>query len=182
MQNLGMMGTLLFLAAAHSEVEAGFGLNLNILDSNLINLTILVGILFYYGTPIIGNILSERRSKIAEKIQEVEQKQKQAVATLAEEKKKLEQAEATAAKIRQEAEANAQKAKEAILAQGEKEIERLKAVAGKDLNSDQEKAIASLREQVVAMAIERARTRMGEVLNDDAQRQLIDRSIAKLGG
>ncbi len=177
-----MMGTFLFLAAAHSEVESGFGLKLDILDSNIINLTLLIGILFYYGKPIVGNILNERRSKIAEKIQEVEQKQKQAVATLAEEQKKLEQAEATAAKIRQEAEANAQKAKEAILAQGEKEIERLKAVAGKDLNSDQEKAIASLRERVVAMAIERARTRMGEVLNDDAQRQLIDRSIAQLGG
>ena len=177
-----MMGTFLFLAAAHSEVESGFGLNFDILDTNIINLTLLIGILLYYGTPIVGNILKERRSKIAETIQEVEQKQKQAVATLAEEQKKLKEAEATAAKIRSEAETNAQKAKEAILAQGEQEIERIKAVAGKDLNSDQEKAIASLRERVVALAIERARTQMGEVLNDDKQHQLIDSTIAKLGG
>lgn len=177
-----MMGTFFFLAAAHSEVESGFGLNFDILDTNLINLTLLVGILFYYGKPIVGNILSERRSKIAEQIQEVEQKQKQAVATLAEEQQKLAAAETSAAKIRQEAEVNAQKAKEAILAQGEREIERLKAAAGKDLDSDREKAIASLRERAVALAIERARTLMGEVLNDDTQHQLIDRSIAKLGG
>ena len=31
------------------------------------------------------------------------------------------------------------------------------------------------------MALEKVESRMGEVLNDDKQRQLIDRSIAKLG-
>ncbi|MGB5631440.1 MAG: F0F1 ATP synthase subunit B, partial [Waterburya sp.] len=68
-----MIETLLFLAEAHSEVEGGFGLNLDILDTNLINLTLLVGILIYFGKPLLTNILSERSSKIAEQIQAVEQ-------------------------------------------------------------------------------------------------------------
>ena len=177
-----MIETLLFLAEAHSEVESGFGLNLDILDTNLINLTLLVGVLFYYGKPLLGNILEERRSKIAEQIKAVEQKQKQAEITLAEEKKKLEEAQATAAKIRQQATTNAQKARETILAQGEKEVERLKEVAGKDLSSEQEKAIAQLRERVVALALESAKSRLGDVLDDEAQHKLIDSSIAKLGG
>ena len=80
-----MIETLLFLAEAHSEVEGGFGLNLDILDTNLINLTLLVGILVYYGKPLLTNILSERRSKIAEQIQAIEEKQKQAEVTLVEE-------------------------------------------------------------------------------------------------
>ena len=177
-----MIETLLFLAEAHSEVEGGFGLNLDILDTNLINLTLLVGILVYYGKPLLTNILSERRSKIAEQIQAIEEKQKQAEVTLVEEQKKLEEAQATAVKIRSEAETTAQKAKETILAQGEKEVERLKEVAVKDLSSEQEKAIAQLRERVVALALERARSSMESSLNDEAQRKLIDSSIAKLGG
>lgn len=177
-----MIETLLFLAEAHSEVEEGFGLNLDILDTNLINLTLLVGILIYFGKPLLGNILSERSSKIAEQIQAVEQKQKQAEITLAQEQKKLEEAKEIAAKIRADATVNAQKARETILAQGEKEVARLKEMAGKDLSSEQEKAIASLRERVVALALENARSQMGNILNEDAQRQLIDRSIAKLGG
>jgi F-type H+-transporting ATPase subunit b len=176
-----MIGTLLFLAEAHSEVEGGFGLNLNIFESNLINLSILVGILFYYGRNIVGNILSERRSKIAEQIQAVEQKKKDAVSTLAAEQKKLEEAQITAAKIRALAETNAQQAKATILAQGEKEVQRLKETAGKDLNSEQERAIAQLRERVVALALEGVESRMGSVLTDEAQRKLIDSSIAKLG-
>jgi F-type H+-transporting ATPase subunit b len=177
-----MIETLLFLAEAHSEVESGFGLNLDIFETNLINLTLLVGILVYFGKPVLSKILTERRSKIAEQIQAVEQKQKQAEVTLANEQKKLEEAKAIAAKIRSEATTNAQKARETILAQGEKEVQRLKEVAGKDLSSEQEKAIAQLRERVVALALERTRSQMENVLNDDVQRKLIDSSIAKLGG
>jgi F-type H+-transporting ATPase subunit b len=177
-----MIETLLFLAEAHSEVESGFGLNLDIFETNLINLTLLVGILVYFGKPVLSKILTERRSKIAEQIQAVEQKQKQAEVTLANEQKKLEEAKAIAAKIRSEATTNAQKARETILAQGEKEVQRLKEVAGKDLSSEQEKAIAQLRERVVALALERTRSQMENVLNDDVQRKLIDSSITKLGG
>lgn len=176
-----MIGTLLFLAEAHSEVERGFGLNFDIFESNLINLSILIGILYYYGKDVVSNILSERRSKIAEQIQEVEQKKKDAVNTLAAEQKKLEQAQVNAAKILSEAETNAQQAKATILAQGEKEVQRLKETAGKDLNSEQERAIAQLRERVVALALEGVESRMGNLLNDEAQRKLIDSSIAKLG-
>jgi F-type H+-transporting ATPase subunit b len=177
-----MIETLLFLAEAHSEVEGGFGLNFDIFETNLINLTLLVGILVYFGKPVLSNILTERRTKITEQIQAVEQKQKQAEVTLANEQKKLEEAKVTAAKIRSEATANARKAREAILAQGEKEVQRLKEIAGKDLSSEQEKAIAQLRERVVALALENARAQMENMLNDDTQRQLIDSSIAKLGG
>ncbi|MEY4518201.1 MAG: hypothetical protein RLZZ499_800 [Cyanobacteriota bacterium] len=177
-----MIETLLFLAEAHSEVESGFGLNLDIFETNLINLTLLVGILVYFGKPVLSKILTERRSKIAEQIQAVEQKKKQAEVTLANEQKKLEEAKETAAKIRSEATTNAQKARETILAQGEKEVQRLKEIAGKDLSSEQEKAIAQLRERVVALALENARSQMENMLNDDVQRKLIDSSIAKLGG
>jgi F-type H+-transporting ATPase subunit b len=177
-----MIETLLFLAEAHSEAEGGFGLNLDIFETNLINLSLLVGILVYFGKPVLSNILTERRTKITEQIQAVEQRQKQAEVTLVNEQKKLEEAKVTAAKIRSEASANAQKAREAILTQGEKEVQRLKEVAGKDLSSEQEKAIAQLRERVVAMALEKARSQMDNMLNDDVQRQLIDSSIAKLGG
>ncbi|MCC0176576.1 F0F1 ATP synthase subunit B [Waterburya agarophytonicola K14] len=177
-----MIETLLFLAAAHSEVESGFGLNLNIFETNLINLTLLVGILVYFGKPVLTNVLSERRSKIAEQIKAVEQKQKQAEVTLAKEQKKLEEAQAIAAQIRSDATTNAQKARETILAQGEKEVQRLKEMAGKDLSSEQEKAIAQLRERVVALSLEKASSQIGTLLNDEAQRKLIDNSIAKLGG
>ncbi|HHP7229249.1 MAG TPA: F0F1 ATP synthase subunit B [Xenococcaceae cyanobacterium] len=177
-----MVRTLLYLAEAHSEVEGGFGLNLDILETNLVNLAILLGILYFYGSKIVGNILSERRSKIAQQIQEVEQKQKTAAATLAQEQQKLAEAKQTAEKIRQEAEANAEKAKAAILAQGEKEVARLKAGAAADLSSEEARAIAELKQRVATLALEKVEAQLPGMLDESAQTTLIDRSIAQLGG
>ena len=174
------MVDLFFLAEAHSE--GGFGLNLDILGTNLINLTILVGILVYYGKDLISNLMRDRNSKIAEQIQEAEKKQQTAAAALQEQQQKLAEAKKTAVKIRQDALANAERTKQAILAQGEKEIERLRATAVADLNSEQAKVIAELRQRVAALAIERVETQLPEILNDEAQNQLIESSIARLGG
>ena len=176
------MGTLLFLIEASSEAEGGFGFKLDLLESNIINLLILLAVLFYYGSKVVGNILAERQAKIAEKVQEAEAKQQKAAATLAEEQEKLAQAKVTAEKIRSDAEANAQKAKEAILAQGAKEVERIRETAQADLNSEQERAIAELKRKVAVLALERVESQLEGILNDEAQQKLIDRSIAQLGG
>jgi F-type H+-transporting ATPase subunit b len=177
-----MIDNLLFLTEAHGEVERGFGLNFDILESNVINLLILGGVLFYYGRDIVANILKERRERIAQQIEEVEQKLQQASKSLEEQQQKLAQAQATAAKIRSEAEANAEKAKSAMLAQGAQEVERLKSMAVADLNSEQDKAIAELKQKVAALALERVESQLNNVLTEETQQKLIDRSIAQLGG
>ncbi len=178
-----MIENFLYLAAvADTENEGGFGLNLDILDSNLINVLILIGVLYYYGSKIVGNILSERRAKIAEQIQEAQKRQEKAAASLAEEEKKVAQAQKTASKIVSDAQKNAQKVKETILAQGEKEVERLKASAEADLSSEEARAIAELRQRVSTLALERVESQIPQMLDDSAQTTLIDRSIAQLGG
>jgi F-type H+-transporting ATPase subunit b len=182
-----MMGKLFLLATllateAHSAGEGGFGLHLDILESNIINLAILIGVLFYFGRKFLGNTLGERRTRIAEEIQAAEQRQKEAAGKLADQQQKLAQAQAEAEEIRQAAETNAQRAKEKILAQSVENVKRLKEVAVQDLNTEQERVIAQLRHRVVAMALERSESRLKSDLDESAQQQLIDRSIALLGG
>ncbi len=175
---MGMMGNFFLLATE----EGGFGLNLDILETNLINLAILIGILFYFGSKLVGNILRERHSKIAEEIQEAEERQKKAAEALADQQQKLAQAQAEAERIRKEAEQRAKAAKEAIFSQSEQDIQRLQETAAQDLNSEQERAIAELRQRVAAMAMERVESQLRMQLDQSAQEQLIDRSIAQLGG
>ena len=175
-----MIGTL-FLLKAEAGAESGFGFNFDIIETNLINLGIIFVLLIVYGGKVVGNILSERRAKIEAEIKSAEARAKESKDALAVAQKNLKQAQDNAVKIRSDAEANAEKAREAVLAKGQKEVERLQATAAADLNSEQERAINQLRARVVEMALERVESRMGEVLNDDKQRQLIDRSIAKLG-
>lgn len=171
----------IFLLNAEAGAESGFGFNFDIIETNLINLGIIFVLLIVYGGKVVGNILSERRAKIEAEIKSADARAKESKDALAVAQKNLQQAQDNAVTIRSEAQANAEKAKEAVLAKGQKEVERLKASADADLNSDRERAIAQLRSRAVEMALERVESRMGEVLNDDKQRQLIDRSIANIG-
>jgi F-type H+-transporting ATPase subunit b len=185
---MAIMSTLSFLATAAAEVaaeggaEGGFGLNTNILETNLINLVIILGVLFFFGRKFLGNTLSERRSKIEEAIQDAQKRQKDAAAALADAQQKLAQAQAEAERIRAAAEENAQAARAAILETAAKDVERMRETAVRDLNTEKEKAIAELRQRVAAMAMQRVESQLSDRLDDHAQQHLIDRSIALLGG
>lgn len=183
-----IMGTFSFLATAAAEVaaeggsEGGFGLNFDILGTNLINLSIIIGVLFFFGRKVVGNTLSERRSKIEEAVQDAEKRQKVAAASLADAQQKLAKAQAEAEKIRAAAEENAQAARAAVLEAAAKEVERMRETAVQDLNTERERAIAQLRQRVAAMAMQQVESQLRDHLNDSAQQQLIDRSIALMGG
>ncbi|MGD2181035.1 F0F1 ATP synthase subunit B [Lusitaniella coriacea] len=177
------MGTFWLLAAeAHSSGEGGFGLNLNILDTNIINLAILIGVLFYYGRKIVSKTLSERRSRIEEAIRTAESRSKEAASALADQQQKLAQAQAEAERIRKASEESAKTVKASIAEQTEADIERVKATAVQELNSEQERAIAQLRQRVAELALERVESQLKETMDSSAQTQLIDRAIAQLGG
>ena len=175
------MGTVLLLATEASR-EGGFGFNFDVLETNLINLVIIIAVLFYFGRDFLGKILTERRSGIEQAILEAEKRQKDAAAALAEQQQRLTQAQAEAERIRTASEETAKKAKEAILAQAAQDVERMKATAGQELEAEQERAIAQLRSAVVSLALERVESQLKTSLDDSAQNQLIDRSIALVGG
>jgi len=177
------MGNFWLLATEAAEAhERGFGINFDILDTNLINLVIIIGVLFYFGRGFLGKILSERRAKIEAAIKDAEKRQKDAAAALADRQQKLAQAQTEAERIRAQAQENAKRAKEAILAQSVQEIERLRESATQEMNVERERAIAELRQRVAAMALQRAEAQLKEQLDEGRQHQLIDRSIARLGG
>nr|ADN17378.1 ATP synthase F0, B subunit [Gloeothece verrucosa PCC 7822] len=178
-----MMGSLFILATeAHEAAESGFGLNFDILNTNLLNLAILVGVLVYFGGNSLGKLLSERREKIAQEIQEAETRAATAAKALATEQEKLAQAKAEAARIVASAAERAEAAKQAIAAQAEKDIERLKETAASDLTTEQEKVIAQLRQRIATLALERVEAQLKSTLDDSAQQQLINKTIASLGG
>ncbi|MEL6472413.1 MAG: F0F1 ATP synthase subunit B [Cyanobacteria bacterium J06623_4] len=159
----------------------GFGLNFDILETNLINLTIIIGVLVYFGRGFLGSKLKERREAIETAIRDAEARQKKAAASLAEQQQKLQMAKKEAERIKAEAQTNAESAREAVLAQSAKDIERLKAAAAQDMSSQQERVMQELRQRVSAMALEKARSRLPEVLNEGTQAKLVDQSIAQLG-
>jgi len=178
-----MMGMFsYFLAEATEAAEEGFGLNFNILETNIINLAIIIAILVYFGRKFLGNKLSDRRSQIEEDIADAEQRAQNAKAELKEAEQKLAQAQTEIKNIHQSAQESAQKAKERILAENEKEVERIKAAAVQDMDAEQERAIAEIKQYIARLALEKVESQLKNRLDQSAQEKLIDRSLAQLGG
>ncbi len=160
----------------------GFGINFDILETNLINLIIIIGVLIYFGRGFLGGKLKERREEIEKAITDAESRQKKAASSLAEQQQKLQMAKKEAERIRTEAKGNAETAREAVLAQSAKDIERLKASAQQDISSQQDRVMQELRQRVSQMALDKVRSRLPQVLErDGVQSQLVDQSIAQLG-
>ena len=162
--------------------EGGLGLNVDILETNLINLAIIIGVLVYFGSKFLGKTLSTRQTAIEEAIAEAEQRKQKAAMALAEQQQKLAQAKEEAQKILADAEQTAVRAKDAILAQSKVDVERMKANAAQDLSSQEAKVMRELQQRIAALALERTEEELPHRLNDDVQRRLVDASIAMLGG
>jgi F-type H+-transporting ATPase subunit b len=155
-----MMGNFLFLA---NTGQGGVGLNLDLIETNLFNLTLVLGFVVVFGRKVLTNILTERRATIETAIQDTEARQKQAASALEGAKKNLAQAQAEAETIRQTAITSAANAKAEIAA---------KAAAD----------IAELRARVTKLAMERAEAQLKNLLTASTQSELVDRSIALVGG
>ncbi len=174
------MGNLFYLAT--EEAAKGFGINLDILGSNVVNLALVVGLLVVYGGKFVGNLLEERRAKIQQEIQEAEALAAQAQSKLTQAQQDLAQAQEKAKQIKADAEVTAKRISGEILAQGDKDIERMKATAVQELDSERAKVIAQLKQRIAVLALEKAEAQLKESLNDEVQGKLISRAVAQLGG
>lgn len=182
METFILLATAASAELAEAASEGGFGINLDILETNIINLSIVIGLLVYLGRKFLGGILNDRRSEIEKAIQEAEQRRQTAASALAEQQQKLAQAQAEADRIRAAAEEAAKSAKAAILAQAEQDIHRLQESAAQDLTTEQERVMNELRRRVVALSLQQVESQLAGRLDESAQQQLVDRSIAMLGG
>ena len=80
----------------------GIGLNTDILETGLINILALVGILIYVGKDFLGSALEERKTTIVQNVQDAEDRLDEAQKRLAEAQKQLNQASVVISDIKSE--------------------------------------------------------------------------------
>lgn len=162
--------------------EGGFGLNFNILETNLINLSILISLIVYFGRNFLGKILGERRAAIQSAIQDAERRQQEAMAALSEQEEKLAQAQEMAAKIKADAEAAAKSSRDEILAQANRDVQRMRDEAARDVGSQRDRIALELRQRIAALAVDKVESTLQSRMDESLQQRLIDQSIGMLGG
>jgi F-type H+-transporting ATPase subunit b len=160
--------------------DLSVGLNPDIFETNVINITILLGGIIYLGSNALSAALVERQQKILGTIQEAEERLQQAIVRLAESEKQLAQAQIVIDSIKTDAGKTAQQVKSTILNDGKAEIERLTSAAKSQITTIEAKVRKQISDYVVALALKRVTLQLEGNLTSNAQQQIIDRNISKL--
>ena len=176
MENFDQIFTLL---AEHE----GIGLNTDILETGLLNIIALVGILVYTGRDFLGSLLEERKSTIVKGVQDAEDRLNEAQKRLTEAEKQLSQANIVISEIKNETISTKK-----IL------LESDSFVAKKDLKIRFDRALATFRskerqifveikEQIISLVLNKTVVRAKETFGPkERATALINDTINKLEG
>ena len=159
----------------------GFGLNLNIFETNILNLAVVVFGLYKFLPGFLGKILEKRRTSILSDLKESEERLAQAQNSLSQAKDELASAKQKADKIRSDCKARA----EAIRLESEKrtveEMARIKQGAASDLNAEAARVTSQLRKEAAELAIEKALAILPKKLDSNTQDNFLKQSIKNIG-
>jgi len=159
----------------------GFGLNLNLFETNILNLAVVIFGLYKFLPGFIGKILEKRRSTILTDLKDAEERLTEAKNSLSKAKEELSSAKQKAEKIRNDCKARA----EAIRLESEKrtveEMARIKQGAASDLNAEAARVTSQLRKEAAELAIEKALAMLPKKLDSNAQDDFLKQSIKNIG-
>jgi F-type H+-transporting ATPase subunit b len=159
----------------------GFGLNLDLFETNIINLAVVIFGLYKFLPGFLGKILEKRRTTILTDLKDAEERLSQAKNSLSKAKDELASAKQKAEKIRNDCKARA----EAIRLDSEKktveEMARIKQGAASDLTAEAARVTSQLRKEAAELAIEKALAILPKKLDSSTQDNFLKQSIKNIG-
>ena len=160
------------------HISEGFGFNTNILETNVLNLAVVLVVLIVLGSDVVSSILDSRRERIVQSVQAAEQRFQEAQAKLAEAKAALDEAQQKAQTIRSTGEQTVQQATVVLTQQADEEMKRLEEGKTATLSLAEQKATKQVQQRLATLALEKASLKLQTQLQDAAkQKQLVDVQI-----
>lgn len=179
-----ILAQTLVIAAEETE-EGSSGLDillppLNELIAGIIAFAIVFFFIWRYAAPAINRMLEQRQAAIAGQIEDAEKAKTEAESLLADYRGQLNEAKAEGNKIIEEAREQAEQMRADIVAKAEADGEQIRAKARDEAAGEKARALAEARSQVGDISVDLASKIVGESLDDNAHRALIDRYLADL--
>lgn len=143
---------------------------------NLILLFILLKIFLF---KPIGKIMDERTRAIQDDIDSAKKSKEEAEALKKEYADNISEAKEKAQEIIMKAHEDAESEKTAILKKSQEEADRLIIDANKSIENERKRVISQAQTQIADLAIEAASKIVGENLDDEKNRRLVDKFLSE---
>ena len=160
--------------------EEGFGFNGDIIETNLINLAVVIGLLFYLGRGLLSNLLSNREESILKSIRDADERFKEATERLQQAKEEYNQAKIQADAIRAQSETTAKEIEISLIDLVSQDTQRLIDIKQATISFEEEKALTEVRQQVIALALQKALAESKNRLNNRLQKRVTRLNIGLL--
>nr|UDP55492.1 CF0 subunit I of ATP synthase [Schizostauron trachyderma] len=176
MENFNQIFTLL-------AEEEGISLNLDILETGLLNILALLGILIYTGRDFLGSILEERKTTIVKSVQDAEDRLNEAEKRLTEAEKQLSQANLVISEIKNETIATKKVLLESDAYEAKKELKIRFERALATFRSKERQIFLEIKQQIISLVLKRTVIRAQEAFGPkERATALINDTINKLEG
>jgi F-type H+-transporting ATPase subunit b len=153
-----MLFSTCFVLAGH------FGFNTNILETNVLNLAVVLAIVLTYVGDGLRGLLENRKQTILANFREADQRATEAQDRLRQAQQELEQAKAKAQKIREQASVTIEQEKKQVVQDTQEDIKRLGILQQDTLKFEQQKAQNELAEKLVKLALNQVREKLNQRL------------------
>jgi F-type H+-transporting ATPase subunit b len=176
MENFNQIFTLL-------AEEEGISLNLDILETGLLNILALVAILVYAGRDFLGSLLEERKTTIVKSVQDAEDRLNEAQKRLREAQKQLDQANLVIGEIKNETIATKKTLLESDTYQAKKDLKIRFERALATFRSKERQIFLEIKQQIISLVLKRTVIRAQETFGPkERATALINDTINKLEG
>jgi F-type H+-transporting ATPase subunit b len=176
MENFNQIFTLL-------AEEEGISLNLDILETGLLNILALLAILVYTGKDFLGSLLEERKTTIVKGVQDAEDRLNEAQKRLSEAQKQLDQANLVIGEIKNETIATKKVLLESDASQAKKDLKIRFERALATFRSKERQIFLEIKQQIISLVLKRTVIRAQEAFGPkERATALINDTINKLEG
>nr|YP_009674292.1 ATP synthase CF0 B subunit [Xerophyta schlechteri]QDK59290.1 ATP synthase CF0 B subunit [Xerophyta schlechteri]QGQ51628.1 ATP synthase CF0 subunit I [Xerophyta spekei]QVV25042.1 ATP synthase CF0 subunit I [Xerophyta retinervis]DBA11179.1 TPA_asm: ATP synthase CF0 subunit I [Xerophyta viscosa] len=169
-----------FVSLGHWPSAGSLGFNTDILATNLINLSVVLGVLIYFGKGVLNDLLDNRKQRILSTIRNSEELRRGAVEQLERARARLRKVEMEADEYRRNGYSEIEREKVNLINATSDSLERLENYKNETLHFEQQRTINQVRQRVFQQALQGALGTLNSCLNSELHFRTISANIGIL--
>nr|YP_009633203.1 ATP synthase CF0 subunit I [Tolypanthus maclurei]QBS54538.1 ATP synthase CF0 subunit I [Tolypanthus maclurei] len=170
-----------FVYLSHWPFAGGFGFNTDILATNPINLSVVFGILIFFGKRVLNDLLDNRKQRILNTIRNSDKIREEAIEPLEKAKYYLRKVEMEADQFRVNGYSEIEREKLNLINSIYATLEQLENYKNSTISFEQQRAINQVQQHVFQQALQGAFRTLNNCLNNELHLRTISANIGMLG-
>nr|AWH02815.1 ATP synthase CF0 B subunit [Asclepias emoryi] len=169
-----------FVSLGHWPSAGSFGFNTDIFSTNLINLSVVLGVLIFFGKGVLSDLLDNRKQRILNTIRNSEELRGGAIEQLEKARARLRKVEMEADQYRVNGYSEIEREKLNLINSTSNTLEQLENYKNETIQFEQQRAINQVRQRVFQQALRGALGTLNSCLNNELHLRTISANIGKL--